>query len=590
MMNVSRWDENIGLFKTFPGAKGHTMENRGKENLHAIPNNLHCVYYAAEKGCLHAFDYLRVLKWARKCQSTGANAADGQQRGHIKWYLEDNGISDGNSTFFCCMSLVPLRKYHAAAIGEEATLLIDQILAECLYCFLPKKCSTPAYWYSNAVLGHYVMAWILNEMYGTQENGDVLKGILDRVADYSLNEHWGWGEHLSDTYGTLCVTLISMLLLMSEHLPVDTRDAYKKLLAQLLAIKDTYRGKVTVPAIRSYMLSKPQIYLEQRHYREKVSDRCDEKEIRPEKNNCPNLGPLFNQLGWHEKLAPPRTTPEREVDIPCFDNAKAMAIVESDFRIGAFDRYPIMQNVPYLDGYVFPLAFFHDNGDWGFLQWESQEEGEVYGHPCSAYMKNYHANSPEEGLSAKSVTPIGGRTFALRKKNSFLLLRNMPVIFRTWNTFKDRLRIVRPSAKFTFKNSQPIINPVYPSFCYSILSLEWPNRRLSVARVSFRDTAEHKAPKIHQPAPAEPDTLDWDIEYPDFAEHPRRLMGLNSLWIFSLNAEIDEPPEVHPVMARRHASGPVSQLNWNIGEDRWRVNIRLNQNNALIDKAAPGPF
>ena len=98
------------------------------------------------------------------------------------------------------------------------------------------------------------MAWILNEMHGKQEHDDGLKGILDQIADYSSNEHWGWGEHLSDTYGTLCATLISMLLLMSERLPADTRDAYRRLLAQLLTIQDLYGGKVTVPAIRSYML------------------------------------------------------------------------------------------------------------------------------------------------------------------------------------------------------------------------------------------------------------------------------------------------------------------------------------------------
>lgn len=537
----SRWDNKAGLFLIAPDKKGHTLDCFGRKGLHSIPDSVSFMSYAAQTGRLDEIDCLCVLENIRKCQFT-----DKDRRGQIKWFLEDHDKSDQNAPFFTCVGLIPLRKYYVGELGSECCRLLDEILAETLHFFI-KKCRNGGCYYPNSFLGDLAFAWLLKEMYGSKEDEDDLLGIIDYSIKYWLEDHWGWGEHMSDGYSKVCCYEISMLLLMSEKLPEVTRKLYLEGLTQLLEIEESYGGKPRVPTIRSYAFdNSPATSL----FRESIKDYLPDEDI--QLGNLPPIGQILNKLGWHE-MAPPVVKAKKKIKVSCFNDTEASAFIEDDFRIGAMSRYPIMECTAYLPWQVFPVAFMHNDGDWGFLQWLSEEDGATYANP--SHTRNYGIN---RGLSTKVRPPIEGNTFSMQKGGNLLVLRRMPGISMAWTKLVDRLRVVSPTAQFTEGNSDDR---------FSTLLFKWPDgRMLSVARVTLSDVPNHMQPRF------DGKVLDWDIEYTGFPD----MNDTVTLWAFSLDAEISEAPIIRKNKMKCRPVGPennIFDLEWKAGTHFWNVKI-----------------
>lgn len=537
----SRWDNKAGLFLIATDQKGHTLDCFGQKGLHSIPDSVSFITYAAQTGMLDEIACQRVLENIKKCQFTNA-----PRRGLIKWFLEDRDKTDQNAPFFICVGLIPLKKYYSKELGGKCCKLLDEIPSETLHFFI-KKCKNGGCYYPNSFLGDLVFAWLLNEMYGNKENENNLLEIIDDSIKYWLEKHWGWGEHMSDGYSKVCCDEISMLLLMSEKLPVTTRKLYMKALAQLLEIEESYGGKPRVPTIRSYAFeNSPATSL----FRQRIRDFQPDEILQIK--NLPPIGQILNKLGWHE-MAPLVMKPKKEIKVACFNGTEASALIEDDFRIGAMSRYPIMECTGYLPWQVFPVAFMHDDGDWGFLQWLSEEDGITYANP--SHTKNYGIN---RGLSTKVRPPIGGNTFSLREGGNLLVLRRMPTISMAWTKLVDRLRIVSPTAQFAEGNSDDR---------FSTLLFKWPDGRiLSVARVTLSDIPVHMQPRF------DGKVLDWDIEYTDFPD----MNDTVTLWAFSVNAEINKPPIIRKEKLKCRPVGPensIFDLKWQAGEHLWNIKI-----------------
>ena len=537
----SRWDNKAGLFLIAPGKKGHDLDCFGMTELHSLTDSVAFMTFAAQSGRLDEIDCRRILVNIKKCQFTGRD-----RRGQIKWFLEDRDKPDKNASFFICVGLIPLRKYYSKELGIECCKLLDEILSEALHFFI-RKCRELVCYYPNSFLGDLVFAWLLNEMYGSREGERELREVLETSIRYWLEEHWGWGEHMSDGYSKVCCYEISMLLLMSEKLPETTGKLYMEALAQLLGIEEAYGGKPRVPAIRSYAFdNSPETSLFRRQIRDYQPDEIMEI------NNLPPIGQILNKLGWHE-IAPPLMEPEKEIKIACFNGTSADAFIEDDFRIGAMSRYPIMECTGYLPWQVFPAAFLHDNGDWGFLQWASREDGRNYANPSGT--KNYDIN---RGLSTKVRPPICGNTFSVLEGGNLLVLRRMPAISMSWTKLADRLRVVSPTAQFTEK----IFNDRF-----STLLFRWPNgRTLSAARLTLSDVPAHMQPRF------DGKVLDWDIEYTNFPNMNETV----TLWAFSVNSEINEAPVIRKEKMKRHPVDPenaVFDLKWETGTHTWDMKI-----------------
>jgi hypothetical protein len=352
---------------------------------------------------------------------------------------------------------------------------------------------------------------------------------------------------MSDGYSKVCCYEISMLLLMSEKLPERTRKLYMDALTQLLGIEEAYGGKPRVPAIRSYAFENtPEAVL----FRQRIRD-YEPDEIM-EIKNLPPIGQILNKLGWHE-MAPLLMKPEKTIKVACFNEAEANALIENDFRIGAMSRYPIMECTGYLPWQVFPVAFLHDGGDWGFLQWVSEEDGKTYANPSDT--KDYDIN---RGLSTKVRPPICGNTFSVLEGGNLLVLRRMPAISMSWTKLVDRLRVVSPTAEFTEK--------IFDGR-FSTLLFKWPDGRiLSAARLTLSDVPAHVNPRFNGKM------LDWDIEYTDFPNMNETV----TLWAFCVNSEINEPPVIRKEKMKRRPVDPenaVFDLKWKTGTHTWNMKI-----------------
>jgi hypothetical protein len=286
-------------------------------------------------------------------------------------------------------------------------------------------------------------------------------------------------------------------------------------------------------------------------------------------NNLPPIGPMLKRLGWHE-MAPPPAKPQKEIEVPCFNGTNASAFLESDFRIGAMSRYPVMDccdNQTWgLSWQSFPMAFLHDAGDWGFLQWAVVEDGNTYAHPC--HKKNY---DQIKGLSTKVNPPITGKTFSMRKGGTVLVLRRMPSISRSWTKLTDRLRIISPTAAF---NEQKLSENV------STMSFKWQGRTLSVARVTLSNVP------VHMNTHSENGILDWDIEYGPSAiqNTPDAVV----LWAFCTDAEIVELPVIKPDELQKRPANSLENgifdLEWKTGTVTWHLKIDPVSDNPFIEK------
>ncbi len=534
-----RWDDAIGLFRIPPDKKGHTLDCFGKRDLHSFPDSVSFLIYAAQTGRLKEIAGQRILENMNGCQFH-----DGERRGQIKWFLEDRDKSDGNAPFFICVGLIPLKKYFPRALGKATLALLDAILAETRHYFLHKVRMGSCY-YPNSYMGDLLFAWLLNELYGNQNDEKELRGFLKYSGKYWVEKHWGWGEHMSDSYAKVCCFELSMFLLMSKKLPDPIRRLYTRALQQLLDIEDIYGGKPRVPLIRSYAFDDSP---RQTTFRSSIRPWETDEEVSI--SNLPPIAPLLHKLGWH-RLLPPAIPPQADIEIPCFNRNFASACVLPDFRLGALNRYPIMESTPYLQWQSFPVAFLHDDGDWGFLQWHSEEDGNCFSHPC--HSKDYGI---DRGLSLKVRPPITGRTFSIRRGTHLIVLRHMPSLSMAWNRFADRLRIVNPSASYTEKT----LSPNCSAICF-----QWPGgRTLSIARISLSDIPKHR------PAVQSGNFLDWELEYRDFPNMNETV----SLWAFAIDETINTVPKLDFAPMRYRPFDPECRpftLQWQIGKQFWNL-------------------
>jgi hypothetical protein len=363
------------------------------------------------------------------------------------------------------------------------------------------------------------------------------------AADYWRGNGWGWGEHMSDTYSWVCLQELSLLLLFARRLPEAVREAYRGLLADLLAIEDAFDGGVRVPAIRSYAFAKSPQHV---NYRDRVRPWDG---TGPAADRGPALENLFAAHGWHD-LAPPRAPARRSVTVPCFGGAVAVAHNEPDIRLGSVSRYPVMPMAEHdtwgLCWQSFPVCFWRPGGDWGFLQWEVEAEGRTGAHPSAGTFFTSYGNA---ALALGVQPPIFGRTWAIQQEGNLLALRILPAIAAGWERACDRLRVVEPQAQVSESGEG----------AWRQLVLTYPEREVSIQALPLAGEVEMV---LRQP---EGGPLDWELAYAGPDLHARR--ALVTLWGICLEGPVREAPVLEP-------DGEAPIVPRDAEERAWRVRWR----------------
>lgn len=567
----AEWDGETALW--WLQGPGHTAAVSTLPRVRPIPSAAARLVTAAEARLLDQLPVEKILTAIASAQVTDA----GPHRGCIRWYQEETQPADTNAAFFTGLSLIALRQAHFDRLDRASQTLLTRILGHLLVWF-ERAVQHRAMHYPNKYLGDLVCCWLLMEINGVDdEEQRVQKAMLD-AAHYWDHHHWGWGEHLSDTYAAICLDELSMLLLMSRHLPAEVRFAYQKLFDKLMTIEDEFDNGPRVPAIRSYAFTTSPSH---RSYREGIlplgAPSVEELARPPQKpageditrlSNRPPLGSLLHNRRWHE-TALARKPRGHDLRIPCFDGASAVARIEREIRLGSMTDFPIMPATDHatwgLSWQCFPVAMWRQQGDWGFLQWETRIGDRTRAHPAeekhSAYLDN--------ALSTHLTPPIVGRTYAVQQGGDLLVLRLMPMIASEWGQLHDRFRLIFGHADITDLPARPVANGLQ----WRQRLLEYPERIVSVQCLPLIAgvTGESFKRQTFDGHPAQ----DFDITL-DRA----KLAGLRCvpiLWGISLNGPVNPPPMLtivpDPADLPRQPEERILQLHWTWGKTRWDLAI-----------------
>ncbi len=548
------WDDDAGLWQNYmSGSK------EGEQDRPVVHNTRFCagsLLLAAQYGLLDDPRMEKALRSFKGLQD--------ESTGRFRGDLERSGQPDGNVSFFVCRLLLLLNNGYADQLTPASKILIDEMLNASYQWFYEAALEDKAF-YPNAYLGDLVCAKLIQEASPfPQDEVEELNERMMAAAQYWLQNEWGWGEHMSDTYGGVCMDLLSQYLLFTKQSDTPLYAEYKKLLNDLLAIEDLYEGGPRVPAIRSYSFTSRGHW---KNYRDKINPWNDLRiESNPFWRESNLISAALSDAGWHRRLEPPRAQMRHDVKIPCFGGVVASAIQEEEIRLGSLSKFPVMPNAENITWGLawqsFPVAFWKPQGDWGFLQWQTVEDGQVKAHPASQ-------RTGARALTSHINPPVCGQTFSIQRGGDLLVVRIMPKIMQTWETVSDSFKLINGTAEVTDALVDASFNQMLLSYSNQTVSIcSIPSEAGLSAAVEEQGNAMY-----------------WTLNYT-----PSTLGGADSLkmivdvWGISLNGPVTDVPVIEfeentdiPLVEAQQKR----RLTWQWPQTKWDV---------IIDPMAENPL
>ncbi|MCK4982708.1 MAG: hypothetical protein KAS17_07270, partial [Victivallaceae bacterium] len=409
------WNPAIGLWRHY------------EPDYHSKLANIHCstdaasrVLVAAQAACLDQVDVFGVLTAIRRMQVLDG----GEKHGMFRMAFEETfSPGDDHGVFLAGIALLTLWGVYREDVDDMSRKLLSDILIDLeRYCLLRAKAG--AIFYPNEFLGYATCAWLAMDFFQLTEGRRDLLKLLERSADY-LNEHWGWGEHLSGIYGRICIDQLSILLLLGKELPKALYNKLKKLLVELVELDDFFAGGPIVPAIRNYAFMQiPTGWCYRDHIRPLPPDAsfdpdysvglrlatCSTQLKTANGKTWLPIGHTFDKLGWHKLVGKKQTNlPQRAKTIRCVDDASAFAFIDEDIRLGSLSRFPLMPTAEWatwgLAWQSFPVALWQQEKMWAYPQWELSEAGKKRRHPA---IEKYDC---PRSFTSSVQPPITGQTY-----------------------------------------------------------------------------------------------------------------------------------------------------------------------------------
>ncbi|MEX2381402.1 MAG: hypothetical protein WD490_03385 [Opitutales bacterium] len=545
-----QWNPEVGLWAR-EGA-GHTAPVAEAERVHPGTTAAAKLVSAALVDRLDELDAAAVLHALRQMQVTDG----GDRHGCLKWYWEEPGPVDTNAAFFTGLNLIMLRLGFPEQVEQlhaDARRTLDVILED-LSIWFDRTLEHPTRYYPNKYMGDLVCRWLLIEAMGQHTERDRVAEEMLASAGYWREQHWGWGEHMSNIYAAVLLDQISVLLMLSDDLPEEVRQTYTELRDDLLAIEDAYDGGPRTPMIRDYNFDTSPAYA---NYRDRVQ--------RPETSSALTTGnlamrPVLATLGWADSV-PPRAESQQDIVVQSYDGVEAVARVDGSVRLGTLSRFPLMPQMEHptwgLSWQSFPVTLWHERGGWGFLQWRSEVDGNHRAHPAEQRAQAYLHNA----LTFDSNEPIVGRTWAMQEGGNAIVLRIMPELYEPWDGLVDRFRLVEPDAELTVYDRPGM---------WTQVAINFGDHIVSVHHVSL----DGNEPELIQ---RENGPWDWQIDYAaaDLAEHGR----IANIWAFSLDGPITDAPQLE-----RLDGEDGWHMTWDFGEGRpaWNLHITPGADEPLL--------
>jgi hypothetical protein len=442
------------------------------------------------------------------------------QLGRFKWTYEESLSSDYNADFFVLLDLIPFYLHFSNQLSDVENELIEGMF-ETANGYMTTRIAAfdeTRYRYPNSTIGDLVVTYLLNEMSGLVSTNTTAQ--LRAAFDYYDRNEWGWGEHLSDTYVKVIQDELSLLILCSSSLPVDIEAAARQLLRELIAVDKQFPEGVRVPAIRSYALTgSPKTPLASAYSSQMFSETVTNAPAGADYLQQYALRELWYQYGWHSEMDEGSVAAAGH-EISCYDGVSALNSTYGRCRVGVLTEYPLMENIDYpgwgLLWQSMPAAFRHEEGDWGFLQWEVLEGSNELALPS-----NNRYTQPSKVLTTGTVDSPLPVTRGVAINGGYLAVRTMPSTLSSWSTVEDRVRILDGTATV----SEPV-----GSNDWECLTLDWGEEELFVDYLPLQSGSN----------PAQESTgnrYDWGFKY------NLPISGMASIWMLRVDNSAGLPKQ-----------------------------------------------
>lgn len=557
-LNVSdlKWDAEVGLWANY----GHAVKEGEKDKASVYNSRFNAgnLLLAARFELLDDPRIEQALTVLKSMQS--------DVTGCIKARYEDESVTDSNFSFFVCRKLLLLKSCYSEHLTPEASAVLDEILANFYRWFYNQSLEDSAF-YPNKYLGDLVCTKLLQEIAPkSQDEVLTLNRRMMEASRYWKDYEWGWGEHMSNVYCGTCLDLLSQYLLFSKDTKSRVYKEYYGLFEELLNIEDLYDGGPRIPLIRSYSFTS-------RGSNDNFRDSI--KQWQPSMGSITNnfwragalMSAVFYEYGWHENIEPVQGKPAEKVQIPCFGGNKANSYLKEDIRLGSITEFPVMpeaENLTWgLAWQSFPVCLWKPEGDWGFLQWQTVEDGLIHAHPTNS-------RTDPRALSKQMNPPIYGRTYAIQNDGDVLVVRIMPKIVKSWSMITDAFKIADCTANIIEQKDSE----------FGQILFEYPQRTVSVCGISLSNG--NVKPHLTKKDNAHYWRLDYSQEELDKIKTMEMVVDV---WGISLNGKIENKPEIEFIDEYMITSLLPSQqkkrLRWRWNQTKWDVIIDPMSDNPL---------
>lgn len=459
------WNPKLGLCRQ--DGPGHIKEVLDMNHVHVGSISMLYLCMRVQHRAITPQEVLVTLKSLRHMQVLDG----GSHHGCMSSYYEEKGTADTNAAFFIGLSLQMLYLNETAWLGEEVRAAIRKIVTDLSVWFeheLTSEDGNPRY--PNKCLGDLVAGWLAVEVLDRPASDQLYQTTQEWCA-YWRDQHWGWGEHMSDAYTMICLTELSAVLLYCPSLPKAIRADFQSLFDELIELSDSFGWGARVPTIRCYGFEEtPRLY----PFRDSITATpagADEvasgQAALVARSYVGVFGSWFYRAGW-DKIVKSVQPVKPWMEIPCYGDSVARAMVKPQIRIGAMSHYPIMEGVDHfgwgLSWQTFPAALWRAAGDWGFWRWTTRRGDFVRAHPAIRKSDAFSGN----GLSNQmEPPPIPRMTSKLTPEGKLTMERMLPIPDEAdWDEVSDSFCLLDSDAKITAEEAQ--------------LTLRWPDAAVVV--------------------------------------------------------------------------------------------------------------
>lgn len=170
---------------------------------------------------------------------------DEDQFGCMRWYREEEYISDTNGAFFVLLPLALTYKFCENKMTESEKTDIRELLKNALVWF--SHAAEGSLHYCNKIMSDGAMLALIYDITG--EGKEICEFFWRKWHNYADNNGWGWGENSSDCYSTIMLNALNAVVISTDG---ELREKALKRREKLLDYILYHEGKEFIPSIRTY--------------------------------------------------------------------------------------------------------------------------------------------------------------------------------------------------------------------------------------------------------------------------------------------------------------------------------------------------